>query len=334
MSEPRRLPLAAIDDDLAIQQRVDGTSDEVVREYAQAMRDGDEFPPVVVFSNDGVTYHLADGFHRIKAHRLAHPDEQEINCEVRPGDCDNALLFACGANASHGHRRTVADKKKAVLRLLTVERCSQWSDRDIARQCNVSHPFVGKVRAHLETLPDQDGKGGDQAACTLSPFSAIDAPTPASDRRRKVKRGGVSYDMKTGAIGSRPARASSRRHVESDPRLRSLNWSEASKPARAIFADAVGMHEFLDAYKMQNPRFEVLTWAWKVSGQAERQSFAKEHRDEINALASPGTPLVADGSKTPDATPSELRPDEDPLDIPPCLRRGHADRPVKTGSAE
>jgi hypothetical protein len=69
-SELRRIALAAIKIDPAIQQRVAGTSHQVVEEYAQAMRDGDAFPPPIVFSTDGVTYHLADGFHRVAAHRL------------------------------------------------------------------------------------------------------------------------------------------------------------------------------------------------------------------------------------------------------------------------
>jgi hypothetical protein len=111
MSEVRRIPLAAIKLDPAIQQRVKGTSETIVGKYADAMRDGDEFPPLVVFY-DGTHYHLGDGFHRAAARQLAHPDEQEIECEVHPGDHDDALLFACGANASHGLRRTNADKKK------------------------------------------------------------------------------------------------------------------------------------------------------------------------------------------------------------------------------
>ena len=51
--------------------------------YAQAIRDGEEFPPLIVFSIDGANFHLADGFHRFEAHRLAHLDPQEIECEVR-----------------------------------------------------------------------------------------------------------------------------------------------------------------------------------------------------------------------------------------------------------
>jgi len=29
---------------------------------------------------------------------------------------------------------------------------SRWSDREIARRCGVSHPFVGKIRSSLETI--------------------------------------------------------------------------------------------------------------------------------------------------------------------------------------
>jgi hypothetical protein len=81
------------------------------------MRDGEEFPPPTVFTIDGITYRLADGFHRMAAYRRAHPDVQEIQCEVRTGDLEDAVLFACGANASHGLPRSNSDKRKAVQAL-------------------------------------------------------------------------------------------------------------------------------------------------------------------------------------------------------------------------
>jgi hypothetical protein len=309
MSEVRRLPLSAIKLDPAVQQRVEGTSQEIVRGYADNMRAGDKFPPVVVFSKDGVTYHLADGFHRIEAYRLANLDAQEIDCELRPGDRDDAVVFACGANASHGLRRSIADKKKAVLRLLTIERCSQWSDRDIARQCNVSHPFVGKVRGHLETLPDEGRDTGEPTTLAPSPFegSATDAPASAPDRRRKVRRGGVTYDMKTGAIGSRSPRSSQRKS----------SWSEASMAERIKFVRDVGGRELLDALKHIDPGFSILNWAWQNSEPEKRQSFATEYEEEITALAKPVASAIA--AHSPDAsanTHHELGPDGDGLDIP------------------
>ena len=45
-----------------------GMKTETISDYAEAMKQGDRFPPVVVF-NDGNNYWLADGFHRIYAAR-------------------------------------------------------------------------------------------------------------------------------------------------------------------------------------------------------------------------------------------------------------------------
>jgi len=130
----RRIPLDAITVDPAVQQRAAGTSRDVVDEYVEAMRSGVEFPPIDVFSDDDGTFHLADGFHRLKAHRLAFPDVEEIECRVHPGNRDDAILFACGANAQHGLQRSRSDKLKAVTTLIHSERWSGWSDREIARQ--------------------------------------------------------------------------------------------------------------------------------------------------------------------------------------------------------
>ncbi|RMD90366.1 MAG: streptomycin biosynthesis regulator, partial [Alphaproteobacteria bacterium] len=59
------------------------------------------------------------------------------------------ILHACGANSSHGLRRTNADKRRAVETLLRDEEWSQWGDRKIARKCAVHHSFVAKIRREL-----------------------------------------------------------------------------------------------------------------------------------------------------------------------------------------
>jgi hypothetical protein len=98
---------------------------------------------VVVFY-DGETYWLADGFHRVSAASRA--GLTDIPAEVREGGQRDALLHACGANLTHGVRLTILDKRYAVRILLDDTEWSQWSDREIARQCGVSHPFVAKLR--------------------------------------------------------------------------------------------------------------------------------------------------------------------------------------------
>jgi hypothetical protein len=92
VNEVRRVPLAALKVDQTVQQRVGGTAKKVVAQYAEAMRGGAAFPPPVVFSEGGDDHHLADGFHRVAAHRLAHPDKEEIECDVHPGTRE-ALSF-------------------------------------------------------------------------------------------------------------------------------------------------------------------------------------------------------------------------------------------------
>jgi len=151
-----RIRLDAIKIDPTVQQRAAGTSQDVIDEYAEAMRNGVKFPPIDVFGYDDGPFDLGDGFHRVKAHQLAHPDAKDIECRVHPGDRDDALLFACGTNTQHGLQRSRADKLKAATTLLRSDKWLGWSDREIARQCAVSHTYVGQVRDHLATFPDAD----------------------------------------------------------------------------------------------------------------------------------------------------------------------------------
>jgi N6-adenosine-specific RNA methylase IME4 len=111
--------------------------------YADGVREGASFPPVIVF-HDGTSHWLADGFHRTEAHAVA--GRAEIDADIRTGTQRDAVLFACGANATHGLRRTTEDKRRAVILLLSDPEWSGWSDGEIARRAHVSQPFVGKMR--------------------------------------------------------------------------------------------------------------------------------------------------------------------------------------------
>jgi hypothetical protein len=268
--EIRRIPVTAILADPSIQQREGGTSAHVVEEYVEAMRGGDEFPPIVVFSNDGVQYHLADGFHRLGASRLV--QREEIECEIHAGDWEDALLFACGANSDHGLRRTCSDQRKAVSCLLRHPKWSARSDREIARVCKVSHTLVGKVRRqHLET-----------------PFTDAGQPvnTVAPDRRRIVQRGGKRYGMKTAGIGKTTPRSKKARPA---PTLNSRSWSRSTPQARKAFVREVGPHEIeavIDAVEPSRAlrRFESIEQAWNGATDPERLAFARKHHDEIKTL--------------------------------------------------
>ena len=88
----------------------------VVDQYADAIKDGSEFPAVRVY-HDGNFYYLADGFHRYFAHLKA--GKAGIKAEVVNGTLRDAILYSFGANALHGLQRTAEDKRKVVDRKST-----------------------------------------------------------------------------------------------------------------------------------------------------------------------------------------------------------------------
>lgn len=155
---------------------------ETLETYRRSLDEGVQFPPVTLFY-DGESYWLADGFHRVKAHELA--ERKEIAAEVKVGTRRDAILYSAGANATHGLRRSNADKRRVVETLLVDPEWRQWSDREIASRCHVSHPFVGQLRQELER----------QRAETAGPNSSEPAP-------RLAQRGGKTYTVDVRNIGS------------------------------------------------------------------------------------------------------------------------------------
>lgn len=133
------------------QVRIDGgtqsraaLNDEAVADYAATIREGTDFPPIVVF-HDGKHHWLADGFHRYHAYRQA--GAVEIAVDVREGTKRDAKLFSAGANGDHGLRRTNADKRSAVAILLDDAEWSTWSNSEIARRAVVGEALVRSLRS-------------------------------------------------------------------------------------------------------------------------------------------------------------------------------------------
>ncbi len=113
--------------------------------------DGKPWPALTVFEeerDDGtLVYHLADGFHRYQA---AYTKAiRGFQCVVKKGGRREAWLASLGANATHGKRRTNEDKRRVVAAALTDKELTQYSDSAIAKICQVSSPFVGKLRKEL-----------------------------------------------------------------------------------------------------------------------------------------------------------------------------------------
>ena len=156
----------------------------VVSEYADAIKGGAAFPPITVYF-DGVSYWLADGFHRYEAYALA--QVYEAPADIRQGTQRDAILFSVGANASHGLRRTNDDKRRAVQTLLNDPEWAVWSNREIARQCQVDEKTVRRYREEAS------------------------AEKPQIAPERTVSRGGTTYQQNTANIGasSKPDQAMS-----------------------------------------------------------------------------------------------------------------------------
>jgi len=128
---------------------------ETVHDYSEAIEEGVIFPPVVVYY-DGSDYWLADGFHRL--HATKKNGLAEITADVRQGTLRDAVLYSVGANADHGKRRTPKDKRRAVFTMLNNDLVcinpdtgKPWSNREIARRCNVSYQLVNNMHPEIHT---------------------------------------------------------------------------------------------------------------------------------------------------------------------------------------
>jgi hypothetical protein len=154
------LPIARISTNGGTQARA-GLNTETVAEYARAMQDGATFPLIIVY-HDGMDHWLADGFHRAAA--AAEIGLSTIRAEVRSGDKRAAILYAVGANDTHGLRRTSADKRRAITALLEDEEWRQWSDSAIAKQVKVDHKTVASVRAEMVATGEIPGSSVRQSA--------------------------------------------------------------------------------------------------------------------------------------------------------------------------
>lgn len=210
MTEARRsrLPLSAIWRDSRVQPR-EAINLATVSDYALTMRKAPvyrdaglayaSFPPVVVFHevNDRGhdMYWLADGWHRLLAAEEAGLDSFEA--EIHEGGVFDAALYAAGANAEHGLRRTRRDKHRAVRMLLdhpTVIR-EDWGNGRIAHAARVSDFLVKTVRHERERelgLPpstERRGKDGKLYSLQLRIGKPQEAPGASENLAVQVEPG-------------------------------------------------------------------------------------------------------------------------------------------------
>lgn len=166
--------------DMAAQIRVAGTDPAIVADYADAMAQGAAFPPIVLFHDGDSVYFPADGLHRIEASKKI--GRATILADVRQGNRRDAILFAVGANADHGFRRSQADKRNAVETLLKDPEWTRLSDRKIGEAARVDHKTVAKIRRELTAgeIPTAKTK---QASSPANGSAAGKSPAEAVGQR-------------------------------------------------------------------------------------------------------------------------------------------------------
>ena len=293
-------------------------SDTVIREYAAALAQGDEFPPIEVYFDD-TAYWLADGFHRVQAAKGAGRDT--IAATIHQGGQREALLHALGANDTHGHRRTDIDRRHAIELMLADAEWQAWSNSAIARQCRVSEFLVRTVRQEREPAKEKTQE------------------TP--ERPRKVTRGGKTYTMHTGRIGSattakapaasRPALSpaplpsaalseSRAPRTETPPTVSSIE-SKIDTPAAVVphtyqeeAAPCPAMpSETADAASPEpiTPPPPSLIDVWQQANDDERKAFVTAYRDELHLLLAahdePPKKHVSTAQRTPRPQPQQQK---------------------------
>lgn len=123
------------------------------RQYAAAKREGNKFPPAVVFVDHDEIYRVGDGFHRIEAAFIN--GEAHVEVDVHKGGLREAMLWNLSANRddTRGLPLTHGDKGNAARRMLSEKAFSDWTERQIAKAIGCGKATVHRARQVLSLPP-------------------------------------------------------------------------------------------------------------------------------------------------------------------------------------
>lgn len=167
---------------------------DVIEEYAEAMRRGDEFPPIDVFLDRDGHHWLADGFHRFNA--AASAELSQLKANVHKGELRDAIWFALSVNATNGLRRTNPDKRRCVTIALSDKEWQAKTDQALADHLGVTQQYVNRIRNELTTVVSshngqstrrKKGKDGKSRPATYKPRATKTAAPPTNGKAVAVK---------------------------------------------------------------------------------------------------------------------------------------------------
>ncbi len=217
---------------------------DVVEEYTELIQSGASFPPPKVF-HDEAGYFLLDGLHRIEAHRQA--GETKVEVELWQGSRDDAVRFALSANATHGLRRTNADKRACIR--TAIREFPSISDREIARICGVDNKTVGSVRRNsTEEVPQlsAEKKLGHDGKMRRMPRGHCNGDSRVSNDEKKKLETKQSTDNEIVQTSQTEYQTSHPANGETDESLRLLGGSPERKGVSAAVDAIIQQIEALD----------------------------------------------------------------------------------------
>ena len=129
------------------------------------------------------------------ASELRVKESDRIEAVVTKGTKRDAILASIKANATHGLKRSNADKRLAVEKLLLDKEWQTWSDAKIAEQAAVSRQFVTNLRSEHP---------GQVATVATSAAGAAARPHPAGSTACRAHRALPSHDIRRYRIRAAP----------------------------------------------------------------------------------------------------------------------------------
>jgi len=188
LTRPARVSIAALVLDGS--PRLEGEDVRHTRLLAEA---GPQLPPVLVH---GATMRVLDGLHRVQAARLR--GETEIGAVYFDGDENAAFVKAVRANVAHGLPLSIADRRVAAARIISLY--PQWSDRAVADAAGLAPKTVRAIRDRIAPAGDRSGSrvGRDGKLRPLSSAesrqraAALIAQRPDAPLREIASSAGVS----------------------------------------------------------------------------------------------------------------------------------------------
>lgn len=194
---PIRLPIAGLTLDHEIQQRAQ-MDDALVTEYSETIAEWIASAPIVTF---GAEHYVADGFHRVEAASRA--GLESIPAIQHEGTRRDALLYAVGANAAHGKKRTREDLENAYQTAVREGLCDATDTESLAALLKVSSRWASELTREARELTKverdetiqrlvQEGKSQREIAEELGiPKSTVDRLAP---KRKTSEMGQAGAD--------------------------------------------------------------------------------------------------------------------------------------------